>query len=175
MPELRKDPIIGRWVIVSTERGRKPDHFNGTAEGPDEGVCPFCEGKEAHTPAEIYAIRKSQLANKPGWQVRVIPSVSPFLRIEGDLDRRGHGLYDIMNGIGAHEMVVETPLHIDNIADLPAEQIADVFGVYIERSIDLEKDSRFKYVLAFKNYGWSAGGGKGKTFPFPVDCHSHYP
>ena len=162
MPELRKDPIIGRWVIVATERAKKPDQFEGASDGPQEGECPFCEGKESHTPPEIFAIRKNSQANKPGWQVRVVPSVAPFLRIEGDLDRSGHGLYDIMNGIGAHEIVVETPGHIENIADLPAEQIADVLVTYQERVIDLEKDTRFKYVLAFKNQGWSAGGGRVK-------------
>jgi len=162
MPQLRKDPIIGRWVIVSTERSKKPDQFDGSSGGPAEGECPFCEGREAHTPSEISALRPRGEKNKPGWNVRVLPSVAPFLRIEGELDRRGHGLYDVMNGIGAHEIVVETPQHIDNIADLPVEQISDVFAVYQERLADLEKDQRFKYVLAFKNYGWSAGGGRTK-------------
>lgn len=160
MPELRKDPIIGRWVIIATERTKKPDQLQSSAAGPAEGECPFCEGKEAHTPPEIFAIRKHGEKNKPGWQVRVVPSVAPFLRIEGELDRRGHGLYDIMNGIGAHEVVVETPQHIGNIADFTPLQISEVLGVYRERLIDLEKDTRFKYVLAFKNYGWSAGSGR---------------
>jgi UDPglucose--hexose-1-phosphate uridylyltransferase len=160
MPELRKDPIIGRWVIVSTERSKRPDHFNLADKGPPEGECPFCEGRESHTPPEIFAIRKHQDKNKPGWQIRVVPSIAPFLRIEGDLDRRGQGMYDIMNGVGAHEVVVETPQHIGNISDLPPEQIADVLSTYRERLIDLEKDPRFKYVLIFKNYGWTAGSGR---------------
>jgi len=143
MPQLRKDPIIGRWVIVSTERSKKPDQFDGSSGGPAEGECPFCEGREAHTPSEISALRPRGEKNKPGWNVRVLPSVAPFLRIEGELDRRGHGLYDVMNGIGAHEIVVETPQHIDNIADLPVEQISDVFAVYQERLADLEKEQRF--------------------------------
>lgn len=160
MPELRKDPIIGRWVIVSTERAKRPEHFSSSSEGPQEGECPFCEGRESHTPPEISAIRKHGEKNKPGWQIRVVSSVAPFLRIEGELDRRGHGMYDIMNGLGAHEVVIETPQHISNIADLPAEQISDILSVYRERLIDLERDSRFKYVLIFKNYGWSAGSGR---------------
>lgn len=160
MPELRKDPIIGRWVIIATERSKRPDHFSLAAEGPEEGECPFCEGRESHTPPEIFAIRKHSDKNRPGWQIRVVPSIAPFLRIETELDRRGHGMYDIMNGIGAHEIVIETPQHISNISDLPAEQIFDVLTVYRERLIDLEKDSRFKYVLIFKNYGWVAGSGR---------------
>ncbi len=147
-------------MIIATERAKRPDQFTVAPENPQEGECPFCEGRETHTPAEIFSIRKSGQRNSPGWQVRVVPSIAPFLRIEGDLDRRAHGLYDVMNGIGAHEVVIETPQHIANIADLPAEQISQVISTYIERINDLEKDSRFKYVLAFKNHGWSAGGGR---------------
>lgn len=162
MPELRKDPIIGRWVIIATERAKRPDQFfSSTHEGPPENPCPFCEGSESHTPPEIYAIRpRYSPANKPGWELRVVPSVAPFLGIEGDLERRGKGLYDMMNGIGAHEIIIETNQHIANMADLSEEQITKVITCYIDRMVDLEKDTRFKYVLMFKNYGWTAGGGR---------------
>ena len=161
MPELRKDPIIGRWVIIATERGKRPDQFAPPPQGPVEGKCPFCQGNEKQTPPEIFAIRNSSSSeNGPGWQVRVVSSIKPILRIEGDLDRRGKGIYDMMNGIGAHEVVIENHEHIDNIADLPLEQIDNVLSVYIHRIIDLGKDDRFKYVLLFKNYGWAAGGGR---------------
>ncbi|MCM8771225.1 MAG: galactose-1-phosphate uridylyltransferase [Candidatus Omnitrophica bacterium] len=163
MPELRKDPIIGRWVIISTERAKRPDQFATVQEGPPEGECPFCEGFEFKTPPEIYSIRpRHTAANSPGWKVRVVPSIAPFLRIEGDLDRRGKGIYDMMNGIGAHEIIIETPQHIANLCDLSEADIASVFTAYIDRIVDLEKDKRFKYVLVFKNYGWIAGGGRVK-------------
>jgi len=162
MPELRKDPIVGRWVIIATERARRPDQFSNTSTETDsEKPCPFCEGMESHTPKEIYAIRPRHSApNGPGWEVRVVPSLAPFLRIEGELDRHGKGLYDMMNGIGAHEILVETNSHIANMADLSEEQITKVLGSYISRIQDLERDVRFKYVLVFKNYGWSAGGSR---------------
>lgn len=162
MPELRKDPIIGRWVIIATERAKRPDQFSSQAqEGPDEKSCPFCEGKESETPPEIYAVRPRHTPpNTPGWELRVVPSVAPFLRIEGELDRRGKGLYDLMNGIGAHEVIIETNAHTGNMADLSEDQIAKVITCYIDRIVDLEKDRRFKYVLVFKNHGWTAGGGK---------------
>jgi UDPglucose--hexose-1-phosphate uridylyltransferase len=162
MPELRKDPIIGRWVIIATERARRPDQFSGQQpqEAPVEKPCHFCEGHESETPPEIYAIRpKQSRPNSPGWELRVVPSIAPFLGIEGDLDRRGKGLYDLMNGIGAHEIIVETNKHIYNMADLSDEQILKVITCYIDRIKDLEKDERFKYVLVFKNHGWIAGGG----------------
>lgn len=162
MPELRKDPVIGRWVIVSTERAKRPDQFSGQAQqAPPEKPCPFCEGTESQTPPEIYSLRPMHTpANSPGWELRVVPSISPFLKIEGDLDRRGKGMYDLMNGVGAHEIIIETNKHISNIADLTEEQISKVITCYIDRITDLEKDKRFKYVLVFKNYGWIAGAGR---------------
>jgi UDPglucose--hexose-1-phosphate uridylyltransferase len=164
MPELRKDPVIGRWVIVATERAKRPDQFTSQLqEGPAEKPCPFCQGKETQTPPEIYAIRANNTApNSPGWELRVVPSIAPFLRIEGDLERRGKGLYDLMNGIGAHEVVIETNQHISNMADLSEEQISKIITCYINRIKDLERDMRFKYVLVFKNYGWIAGAGRVK-------------
>ena len=161
MPELRKDPIIGRWVIIATERARRPDQFVGHArEVEDQKACPFCEGKEANTPPEIYAIRpQNSTRNGPGWDLRVVPSISPFLRVEGDLDRRGNGVYDVMNALGAHEIVIETNQHIANMADLSEEQITKVINCYSDRILDLERDSRLKYVLVFKNYGKGSGGG----------------
>jgi UDPglucose--hexose-1-phosphate uridylyltransferase len=64
------------------------------------------------------------------------------LRIEGDLDRRGNGIYDVMNGLGAHEVIIETNQHIANMADLSEGQITNVLNCYSDRIIDLERDSR---------------------------------
>jgi len=159
MPELRKDPIIGRWVIVATERARRPDQFISKQKEKDEQAsCPFCEGREKDTPSEIYAIRpRNPERNAPGWDLRVVPSISPFLRIEGEIDRRGNGIYDVMNALGAHEVVVETSEHIANMADLSEEQITKILNCYSDRINDLEKDKRLKYALVFKNYGQGSG------------------
>ncbi len=162
MPELRRDPIVGRWVIISTERAKRPDQFGSTVEkeelAPGE-KCPFCEGNESMTPPEICAIRKpGTKPNTPGWDVRVIPYKFPLLRIEGDLNRHGHGMYDIMDAIGAHEIVVETSKHIVEGPPSPG-QVGKVFNVIIDRIKDLEKDPRIKYVMVVKNYGRAAGGG----------------
>jgi len=162
MPQLRKDPIIGRWVIIATERAKRPGDFLITKEKEDiKGKCPFCHGNEKETPPEIYALRKDGAAsNKPGWDIRVVPSIAPILKIEGNLDRRGVGMYDAINGIGAHEVIIETPDHIANTAELPVGQIEKVLNTYVFRIKDLYNDKRFKYVLVFKNYGWAAGGSK---------------
>jgi UDPglucose--hexose-1-phosphate uridylyltransferase len=159
MPELRKDPIIGRWVIIAVERARRPRGGRPTHVGAQEKDCPFCEGKEAMTPPEIFAIRKEGTsANTPGWQTRVVASKTPFLRVEGDANRHGRGLYDVMGGVGAHEVIIETPQHIANPADLDETQIAKSITCWIDRFIDLSQDTRFKYVLVFQNYGWGTAG-----------------
>jgi UDPglucose--hexose-1-phosphate uridylyltransferase len=158
MPELRHDPIQKRWVIIASERGRRPDDFPRQEEAPAGGFCPFCEGNEIKTPPEITAIRANGSSpNLPGWEVRVVPNKFPALKIEGTLDRKGLGAYDKMNGVGAHEVIIETPRHDLNMADAPVEHIRKVIWMYRERLSDLLRDFRFKYVLIFKNYGAAAG------------------
>jgi len=158
MPELRKDPVVGRWVIISTERSRRPTNFGPAQLPAAPGFCPFCPGNEDKTPPEVYAVRPGGgPANSGGWTVRVVPNKFPALQIEGALDRRGEGLYDKMNGIGAHEVVIETPEHDRDLADLPVEHIQSVLDAYRERLVDLHKDKRLRYVLIFKNHGGPAG------------------
>ena len=160
MPDLRRDPIVGRWVIISTERNARPKDFIPVqaARPLAAALCPFCPGQERLTPKEIMAYRPQPLEpNSPNWTVRVVPNKFPALQVEGDLDRQGLGLYDRMNGIGAHEVIIETPNHADSLADMPAKRIEDVLWAYRDRMIDLKKDVRFRYILIFKNHGASAG------------------
>jgi UDPglucose--hexose-1-phosphate uridylyltransferase len=158
MPELRKDPVVGRWVIISTERSRRPTSFEPAPPVKSPNFCPFCPGEEDKTPPEVYARRAGESeANRPGWDVRVVPNKFPALQIEGSLDRRGEGLYDKMNGVGAHEVVIETPEHSVDLADLPPGHVAEVLIAYRERMVDLYRDKRFRYVLIFKNHGAQAG------------------
>ena len=162
MPELRKDPLIGRWVIIATERAKRPVDFLAPHDEPlPESECPFCEGHEAETPPEILAIRNPGTSpNQAGWSVRVVPSIKPVLRIEGQLNRRARGMYDLMDGIGAHEVIVETPQHLRNAADLSVEQVHAALRAASLRMADLEGDRRFRYALWFKNYGSTAGAGR---------------
>jgi UDPglucose--hexose-1-phosphate uridylyltransferase len=160
MPELRKDPITGRWVIIATERTKRPLDFSARPE-PRRGTCPFCPGREDLTPPELYAHRPSDgpgaRANVAGWQLRVFPNKFPALRVEGDLDRSGEGVYDRMNGVGAHEVIVETPDHTRGLSDLSEPEISGVFSAYQARMNDLRRDIRLKYVMIFKNHGTAAG------------------
>src|SRR4030095_3042348 len=109
MPELRKDPIVNRWVIIASERSRRPPYFGDLGdvrEPPRGGLCPFCPGQEDKTPPEILAYRphdgSGSRRDAPGWRLRVFPNRYPALIVEGELDRAGEGVYDRMNGIGAH-------------------------------------------------------------------------
>jgi len=158
MPELRKDPVVGRWVIISTERGQRPSDFRIEPVRAVGSNCVFCPGNEAKTPPEILAIRTPDSApNGPGWSLRVVPNKFPALRIEGELEPSGEGLYDRMNGVGAHEVVIESPDHRATLATLPADTVADVLLAYRDRVVDLKKDPRFEYILVFKNHGAAAG------------------
>lgn len=159
MPELRKDPILDRWVIISTERQKRPTDFS--IQEPlhsSGGFCPFCEGNEDKTPHEIFAIgRDGRSPNEGGWSLRVVPNRFPVLTIEGELKKEGEGLYDRISGVGAHEVIIETPEHDDTLSTMDAEKFIALLSTYRARLSDLKRDSRFKYVLIFKNHGMAAG------------------
>ncbi|MBI4529511.1 MAG: galactose-1-phosphate uridylyltransferase [Deltaproteobacteria bacterium] len=158
MPELRKDPVIGRWVIISTGRARRPNHIGPRHDSQVTGPCPFCAENEHVTPPEIMAYRPDgSRPNTPGWTLRVVPNKFPALMIEGELDRRGEGVFDLMNGVGAHEVIIETPRHETNMGTLSEKQFEDVLWAYRDRILDLRKDKRFRYILIFKNQGIEAG------------------
>ncbi|RKY44270.1 MAG: galactose-1-phosphate uridylyltransferase [Candidatus Omnitrophota bacterium] len=159
MPELRRDPITGRWVIVNIESPLYPSDFHiEPHKWKGEEGCPFCYGNENLTPPEIEAIRlDGGKPNTPGWKVRVVPNKYPALRIEGDLNKRGLRLYDMSNGIGAHEVIIDSPYHYKGLDELEDEEVQFLIKAYRSRSQDLVKDRRFKYILIFKNVGLSAG------------------
>ena len=158
MPELRRDPVIGRWVIISTDRGKRPSDFGKEVETGVGKFCPFCPGNEDKTPAELLAYHEpAREKNTPGWWVRVVPNKFPALQIEGSLNRQGEGMYDKMNGVGAHEIVIETSDHGIDFPDLADKKAEDVLWAFRDRIMDLKKDPRFEYILVFKNKGAAAG------------------
>ena len=159
MPELRKDPITNRWVIISAIRGQKPSDFHyEVADQADPENCPFCPGNESMTPPEIYAVRSdASAANSADWSVRVVPNKFPALGIDNDLKKQGEGIYDKMTGYGAHEVVIETPDHNKQMAQLTVDEIEGVLQTYQDRVEDLYRDIRFRYVLIFRNEGRLAG------------------
>jgi len=160
LPELRKDPVTSRWVIISTDRAKRPTDFTRESTALKGGFCPFCPGNESKTPPEILAYRNGDNGgqhNGPGWHLRVVPNKFPALGIEGDLDRKAEGIFDKMNGVGAHEVIIETPEHSATLANMPEKKIEDVLWAFRDRIIDLKRDRRFRYILVFKNHGEAAG------------------
>lgn len=158
--QYRYDILQRRWVIIATERGKRPQDFVLGKDASDSGggFCPFCPGHEDKTPPEITAIREPGThSNGRGWKVRVVPNKYPALRIEGAPEREADGIFDRINGLGAHEVVIETPDHNDKMADRDVDHITMTLKVYRERLADLMRDSRLKYILIFKNSGAAAG------------------
>lgn len=149
MPELRKDPVIGRWVIIASERARRPGNFVDTSdndvEDPSE-ECSFCHNDRK-------AITRDGLSDS----IQVVLSNDSTLHPEKEFHRTKKGLYDVIDDFGVHEIVIETPEHVANIVDLPVNQIKSVFKTYAHRMKALEADRRYQYVLAYKNYGPTAG------------------
>jgi UDPglucose--hexose-1-phosphate uridylyltransferase len=146
-------------VIIATERVGRPSDFTPREEPRRGGPCAFCAGHEHETPPEILAYREPRdaRADGPGWRVRVVPNKFPALRIEGALERRGQGLYDLMNGVGAHEVLIESPDHDHGLGRLPPAAVEDVLRAVRDRVVDLRRDDRFRSVVVFKNHGAAAG------------------
>jgi UDPglucose--hexose-1-phosphate uridylyltransferase len=152
--QYRYDILQKRWVIIASERGKRPHDFAVPREETENRFCPFCPGHEDKTPSEISAVRDhGSRLNGTGWKVRVVPNKFPALRVEGMPEREADGMYDRMNGIGAHEVVIETPNHRSRMADRDVDEIALTLRVYRERLTDLMRDMRLKYILIFRTPG----------------------
>lgn len=162
MSQLRKDIISGRWVIIASERSKRPDDFRPPPEktkpGANKDFCPFCEGNESKTPPEVLSVRKPGThADKPGWRVRVVPNKFPAL-IRGIAPKKPRTeIFQAMEGVGVHEVVIETPDHHKELTDLPLDHIEDILWAVKERVESIEKEIHYQYVQVFKNKGKEAG------------------
>ena len=160
MSELRKDPIVDRWVIIATERSRRPSDFASTEVPlPVGAFCPFCPDNENRTPPEIaqWGRPAAAPANSPGWRVRVVPNKFPVLNNEGALDPQGLGMFDFLNGIGSHEVIIESPRHDWDFPEATPSEMREIFCAYTARLNDLRRDERFRYIVIFRNSGTIAG------------------
>lgn len=157
--ELRKDPLLGRWIAV-LGNSLPPSEYSRAVprDTIKETGCILCPGREAETPKEIMRCDYFSTADQTKtWATRVIANFEPVFTVEGDLGRRGEGMYDAMNSIGAHEIIIESPHHDIPPEDMGPDQMKRVVQTYRDRMADLEKDSRLRYTLIYKNYGKSAG------------------
>ena len=157
MPEFRKDPIVDRWVIISTERAKRPVYGPG-GEVSDPQECPFCAGNEAMTPPEIQVFRdESDLSRSGQWTVRVVPNKYPAVVPDGSATQIADELYAAQDGIGVHEVIIESPSHVTDMALLSDEQFEAILRAYGDRITDLRGDRKLRYVLIYKNQGVEAG------------------
>jgi len=147
MRAFRIDPVTGRLVILATDRQLRPRDFvveRASAIGRE--TCPFCPGHEAMTPPEVLADRPGAGAHDtPGWDVRVVPNKFPALSMDGT------------NGVGVHEVIIETPDHDQPLALMPDAGVERVLWVWRERMRDLARDPRLRHIVVFKNHGAAAG------------------
>jgi UDPglucose--hexose-1-phosphate uridylyltransferase len=157
MPELRQNAITRDWVVIASERVRRPDEFARKEGEPTilphySAECPFCAGNESRAMPETFAIREG---NK--WKVRVVPNKFPALEPHGDRIRKVDGVYRSMTAVGVHEVVIEHPRHDLTTALMKPREVADVLRTYRQRYADIRKDQRVEAIIIFKNHGEGAG------------------
>ena len=169
--ELRKDYLLDRWVVIATERSRRPtDLAKPKHEAAKTGVCPMCVGNENLTPPAVMLyqkengeIKKSEdpLTGKRArnWLVRVIPNLYPAFSPPNQLGDEKQILKNdyLLNAIGHHEVIVESPNHNEGPADAELPQLELVIRAYIERFKELSTKPYIKYVSIFRNHGLEAG------------------
>ena len=151
MPELRKNPLLGHWVAVASERVARLDQFALARTAHSSGPCRYCPGRERELPPAIVTLPDA--ASTDDWGLRVVPSKFPLLRVEGDIGRRIRGVYDVMHGVGAHEIIIPTPLHGVDFGDLPVAIVERAIGTWIDRMTDLQRDTRFRSFIVTHGRG----------------------
>ena len=157
MAEIRQSPITKEWVIIATERARRPDQFTAGKEKKElpafVPTCPFCPGNEHLTPPETHRI-----AGPNGWQVRVVPNRFSALSPVGERMRINEGLLKrTVAGVGIHEVIVETPDHSKTTGLLKPAEVESIIRCYKDRYFAVSEDPRVDLVTVFKNHGAAAG------------------
>jgi len=145
---MRLDPLTQAWTIFSAARPIPPAFGSVHDEVAKES--PFVAGLEHFTGPALHA------APQPDWRVRVVPNRAPILRVEGDAARRADGFYDRMDGVGAHEVVIEDS-GSTAFEELPLPQIEQIIAAWKMRMLDLMRDPRMRSFTIVKNVGTPAG------------------
>ncbi|MFQ5683304.1 MAG: galactose-1-phosphate uridylyltransferase [Candidatus Binatia bacterium] len=163
MSVIRQDPCTKEWVIIATERGRRPHDFrrpdDSPAERPREASCPFCPGNEGQTPPEVFRVRDSQ---RNGWTIRVTSNKFPALSPKGELrSTKEATLLEEIEGLGYHEVIVETPLHNRGTPLMDGSELERILRVFQTRYRALREKPHIKHILIFKNHGEKAGTSLG--------------
>ena len=134
MPELRKDYILDRWVIISEKRGERPKQFKKIDVVEEKNTCYFCPGMEESTPKEIGRIEENGK-----WKVRWFPNKFPAVLEFPKLEEKKKGFFQSMNAHGYQEVIAETPDHNKQVWDLSIDEISLFLNVYKGRMSELRK------------------------------------
>jgi UDPglucose--hexose-1-phosphate uridylyltransferase len=159
MSEVRMDPTTEEWVIIAKERAKRPSDFVYQREKPRlpdlSASCPFCPGNEQMTPPATLSYFDQ---SRQQWQVRAFANRFPALSLEGTATRREEeGFFLSMDGLGVHEVIVETPVHNTSLALMGDKEVERVLRAYHERYNALSRLSFVHSVITFRNHGRSAG------------------
>lgn len=158
MSEIRYDRLHDVHVIIAPERLRRPDIIRKKPAAKTKlKECPFCEGNEAMTPSEIFALRAAEsFPDEPGWRTRVVPNLYKALQIETP-DQAHFGMFEYRDGFGAHEVIIDTPRHPGSMAEWDEGMFVDWLSTLGARVADLRNDNRMAFISLFKNEGADAG------------------
>ena len=157
MSEIRYDRLHDSHVIIAPERLQRPDNTREETSVSLESECPFCDGNEAMTPKEIYAIRENDsLSNHSGWQTRVVPNLYKAVAIEAP-HQHHNGAFEYWDGFGAHEVIIDTPVHYRSMTQWNHHDMLSWLRTLRERVDDLRRDHRITFISLFKNEGYDAG------------------
>jgi UDPglucose--hexose-1-phosphate uridylyltransferase len=160
MSELRRDITTGEWVIIATERGRRPEGFSKPElrESSPRAGCPFCPGHESQTPGETYAVRSEGDADGPDWLLRVVPNKFAVVSPESPFDQKHvAGPFPWASGFGYHEVVIESPRHDADLTSMDPGEIHRVLEAYLARAGALRRRPHVRFNLIFRNHGEQAG------------------
>jgi UDPglucose--hexose-1-phosphate uridylyltransferase len=168
--EVRKDYLLDRWVVIATERSRRPTDFAKTErEKAKATVCPLCPGNEHMTPPAILVYLKqgekiSKDKDRDGfrhknWLIRCVSNLYPaFTPPEGKIQlNRIMQSSNLSLAVGHHEVLVESPVHDMHPANMEIPQLVYVISAYIDRLRELSAKPYVKYVSIFRNHGLEAG------------------
>jgi UDPglucose--hexose-1-phosphate uridylyltransferase len=156
LSEIRLNLITHEWVIIGHEKCKKIEDFIETKEKKMRPefllTCPFCPGNESRTPNESYRI-----CDEKSWKIRVVPNKFAVFSKEGERKRTNSGLHKSINGIGTHEVIIETPRHDLSIATMPVDHVKEIIQTYKNRFLEIHNDPRIEHVIIFKNNGPASG------------------
>jgi UDPglucose--hexose-1-phosphate uridylyltransferase len=157
MPEYRQNMLTNEWVIIASERAKRPQDFEIKEAGkpplPEfSQQCPFCPGNEAQTPAATQTIERNGK-----WAVRAVPNKFAALQRDIPFQPKRFGRFLRATGYGIAEVIIETPLHNSTLATMDQQSVEDIIKVYKSRYLSVAREKQICFINIFRNHGVRAG------------------